>query len=132
MELEKDIVLHPKYFGPRLKQRLTEKLYNEVEGTCSGERGYIVAVTSLNEDNISRGKLMAGKGLVTYHVQYNAVVFRPVKGEVMDAVVTVVNKVGRVALRLVELCGSFVRDDFFALTAFSFPPPSPCVMCVRV
>ncbi|KJE90132.1 RNA polymerase II core subunit [Capsaspora owczarzaki ATCC 30864] len=94
MTLDKEIVLHPKYFGPRLRQALMEKLYTEVEGTCDGERGFIVAITSLSEEHLGRGRLMAGKGLVSYHVQYQAVVFRPVKGEVMDAIVTVVNKMG--------------------------------------
>lgn len=36
----------------------------------------------------------AGAGLVTFPVRFMAVVFRPFKGEVLDAVVTTVNKMG--------------------------------------
>ena len=36
----------------------------------------------------------AGAGLVTFPMRYMAVVFRPFKGEVLDAVVTTVNKMG--------------------------------------
>jgi DNA-directed RNA polymerase subunit E'/Rpb7 len=34
-----------------------------------------------------------GSGLATFEVKYNCLVFRPFKGEVLDAVVTDVNKV---------------------------------------
>jgi len=36
-------------------------------------------------------------GFVVYPVKYTAIVFRPFKGEVVDAVVTQVNKVGMFA-----------------------------------
>lgn len=36
----------------------------------------------------------AGRGFVVYPVKYKAIVFRPFKGQVMDASVTQVNKVG--------------------------------------
>lgn len=35
-----------------------------------------------------------GRGLVLYPVKYKAIVFQPFKGDVMDAVVTQVSKVG--------------------------------------
>lgn len=37
---------------------------------------------------------LAGAGVVTFPVRFMAVVFRPFKGEVLDAVVTTVNKMG--------------------------------------
>jgi hypothetical protein len=36
----------------------------------------------------------AGGGLATFPMRFNAIVFRPFKGEVFDAVVTTVNKLG--------------------------------------
>ena len=88
----------------------------QVEGSCSGRHGFIITVTEVL--SIGKGKIRegarrlqicgvvwrrlgrltpcaaAGAGLVTFPIKYMAVVFRPFKGEVLDAVVTTVNKMG--------------------------------------
>lgn len=51
----------------------------------------MIAVTTI--DNIGAGVIQPGRGFVLYPVKYKAIVFRPFKGEVVDAVVTQVNKV---------------------------------------
>lgn len=51
----------------------------------------MIAVTTI--DNIGAGLIQPGRGFVVYPVKYKAIVFRPFKGEVLDAVVTQVNKV---------------------------------------
>lgn len=53
--------------------------------------GFVVAVTTI--DNIGAGIIQPGQGFVVYPVKFKAIVFRPFKGEVLDAVVTQVNKV---------------------------------------
>ena len=53
--------------------------------------GFVVAVTTI--DNIGAGIIQPGQGFVVYPVKYKAIVFRPFKGEVLDAIVTQVNKV---------------------------------------
>ena len=73
--------------------QLKDKLYADVEGTCSGRFGYIITVVSLL--NISKGKILPGVGLAEFKVKYQAIVFKPYKGEVLDAVVTTVNKVNK-------------------------------------
>jgi DNA-directed RNA polymerase II subunit RPB7 len=35
------ILLHPSYFGAQLEDYLRQKLYEDVEGTCSGKHGYV-------------------------------------------------------------------------------------------
>lgn len=140
--LEHEICLHPKYFGPDLLETVKRKLFNEVEGTCTGKYGFVVAVTTI--DNIGAGLIQpgiflhflwldwmlnwcdvwhcplrgirlfikvlllqflessfrylifrySGRGFVLYPVKYKAIVFRPFKGQVVDAVVNQVNKVG--------------------------------------
>lgn len=55
--------------------------------------GFVIAVTTI--DNIGAGVIQPGRGFVLYPVKYKAIVFRPFKGEVVDAVVTQVNKVRR-------------------------------------
>ena len=51
----------------------------------------MIAVTTI--DNIGAGYIQPGEGFVVYPVKYKAIVFRPFKGAVLDAVVTQVNKV---------------------------------------
>lgn len=72
-------------------ETVKQKLYTEVEGTCTGKYGFVIAVTTI--DNIGSGLIQPGQGFVVYPVKYKAIVFRPFKGEVLDAVVTQVNKV---------------------------------------
>ncbi|KAL6041532.1 DNA-directed RNA polymerase II subunit RPB7, variant 2 [Balamuthia mandrillaris] len=47
--------------------------------------------------SIGKGQVVSGNGFVTFPITYKAVVFRPFKGEVVDAVVTQVNKMGFMA-----------------------------------
>ncbi|RUP46811.1 RNA polymerase Rpb7 [Jimgerdemannia flammicorona] len=91
-ELTHTIHLHPSYFGPSMPTYLKKKLHSDVEGTCSGRFGYIITVVALQ--NIGRGKVLPGSGLAEFNVKYQAIVFKPYKGEVVDAVVTTVNKMG--------------------------------------
>lgn len=92
VSLEHEILLHPRYFGAQLLETVKQKLFNEVEGQCNGKHGFVIAVTTI--DNIGSGLIQSGSGFVTYPVKYKAIVFRPFKGEVLDGVVTQVNKVG--------------------------------------
>lgn len=72
-------------------ETVKQKLYTEVEGTCTGKYGFVIAVTTI--DQIGSGIIQPGQGFVVYPVKYKAIVFRPFKGEVLDAAVTQVNKV---------------------------------------
>uniref|UniRef100_A0A8W8I0R4 RNA polymerase Rpb7-like N-terminal domain-containing protein n=1 Tax=Magallana gigas TaxID=29159 RepID=A0A8W8I0R4_MAGGI len=90
VSLEHEILLHPRYFGPNLLNIVKQKLFTEVEGTCTGKYGFVIAVTTI--DNIGAGTIQPSRGFVVYPVKYKAIVFRPFKGEVLDAVVTQVNK----------------------------------------
>ncbi|GJJ11213.1 hypothetical protein Clacol_005445 [Clathrus columnatus] len=89
-ELSHTILLHPSYFGPRMTEFLEKKLYADVEGTCSGEFGYIIAV--INVIDIGKGMVLVGSGQAEFITRYRAIVFKPFKGEVVDAVVNNVNK----------------------------------------
>ena len=57
-----------------------------------GKYGFVIAVTTI--DSVGAGLIQPGEGFVMYPVKYKAIVFRPFKGEVLDTVVTQVNKVG--------------------------------------
>ena len=72
-------------------QFLETKLYAYVEGTCSGQLGYIIAVVSILD--IGKGMVLPGSGQAEFVTRYRAIVFKPFKGEVVDGVVNNVNKV---------------------------------------
>ena len=61
-------------------------------GICfSGRHGFVVAITGI--ESVGKGLIRDGTGFVTFPVKYQCVVFRPFKGEIVEAVVTMVNKV---------------------------------------
>jgi len=70
---------------------LESKLYADVEGTCSGQFGYIIAVVSILD--IGKGMVLSGSGQAEFITRYRAIVFKPFKGEVVDGIVNNVNKV---------------------------------------
>ena len=107
--LHKELQLHPKYFGPHLKNVLQQKLIEDVEGTSMGKDGYVITVTKINNigenrmhlaDNRSNYIVCVGEGLiedsgiVNFQISYDAILFLPFKNEVMDATVTHVNQFG--------------------------------------
>ncbi|KAD5317987.1 hypothetical protein E3N88_17933 [Mikania micrantha] len=90
--LERNMQLHPRHFGRDLREKLVSKLMKDVEGTCSGRHGFVVAITGI--ENVGKGLIRDGTGFVTFPVKYQCVVFRPFKGEILEAVVSMVNKMG--------------------------------------
>jgi DNA-directed RNA polymerase II subunit RPB7 len=90
--MERVISLEPRYLGPNYANVLKSRVHQEVEGTCSGRHGFIIYVTAI--DRFDRGKVQEGTGYVQFKVYFRAIVFRPFKGEVLDAIVTEVSKMG--------------------------------------
>jgi len=90
-DLERQITLHPSFFGAKTRDYLTERLFADVEGTCTGEY-YIVCV--MDTFDISPGRVVPGSGLAEYTINYRAIVWKPFKGETVDAVVTSVKLPG--------------------------------------
>jgi DNA-directed RNA polymerase II subunit RPB7 len=72
-------MLHPSYFGPRMQQYLESKLYSDVEGTCSDQFSFIIAVVSISD--IGKGMVISGNGQAEFVTRYRAIVFKPFKGE---------------------------------------------------
>ncbi|KAL5569059.1 hypothetical protein UlMin_025634 [Ulmus minor] len=58
----------------------------------NGQHGFVVAITSI--ETIGKGLIRDRTGFVTFLVKYQCVVFRPFKGQILEAVVTMVNKMG--------------------------------------
>ena len=62
-----------------------------MEGTCSGRFGYILSVVQVVD--VGKGVLLSGTGFAEFKVVYKAIVFKPFKNQVVDGIVTTVNKV---------------------------------------
>lgn len=93
-DLSLNLTLHPSFFGPQMGQFLRNKLLADVEGTCTGQFGYIVCVLDSMDIDIGRGKVVPGSGMAEFEVKYTAVVWKPFKGEVVDGIVTNVTQLG--------------------------------------
>lgn len=65
--------------------------HEQVEGTCSGIYGFMLAVLGL--DDLGLGFIREGVGSAVFQVKYKCIAFKPHRGEVLDVVVTTVNKV---------------------------------------
>ncbi|KAA8564523.1 hypothetical protein EYC84_011447 [Monilinia fructicola] len=76
--LERQVTLHPSYFGRNMHELVTGKLLKDVEGTCTG---LYYIITIMDTFNISEGRILPGSGLAEFTVGYRAVVWRPFKGE---------------------------------------------------
>jgi DNA-directed RNA polymerase II subunit RPB7 len=85
--------LPPEYFGPSIREEIGQRLRADVEGSCHGRYGFIIYVLSV--DTVSRGVLQDTYGYALFDITYKAIVLKPFKGEVVDAVVTTVNKAYR-------------------------------------
>ncbi|KAJ2681687.1 DNA-directed RNA polymerase II subunit, partial [Coemansia sp. RSA 1285] len=59
-KLSHTITLHPSFLGPRMREFVTQRLYEDVKDLCSGRYGYIVAVVAILE--IQMGKILPGLG----------------------------------------------------------------------
>ena len=95
LEMQKTLVLQPEDLRKILPEILREKLRRGVEGSCSRRYGFVVAITHVYDDHTENGRICEGTGEVTFPMKYNAIVFKPFRNEVLDAVVTEnVNKDG--------------------------------------
>lgn len=84
----------PEHLGPNLPNLLQQTLLAQVEGHCTGRHGYIIAV--LGYERTGKGMVQdgSGTGSVEFKIKYRAIVLKPFKNEVVDAVVVTVNKMG--------------------------------------
>lgn len=84
--------MSPETFGPDIIELLKEKLYNDVTSTFIGRFGYIITITAIK--NIGEGRIRANSGIASFLIRFEAIVFKPLKEEVLDGEVTIVNQQG--------------------------------------
>lgn len=91
--LERQVTLHPSYFGKNMRDLVTQKLLSDVEGTCTGQY-YIISV--MDTFDVSEGRIIPGSGLAEFTVRYRAVVWRPFKNETVRIPVIIGTRARRV------------------------------------
>ncbi|KAJ3436248.1 DNA-directed RNA polymerase ii subunit rpb7 [Anaeramoeba flamelloides] len=84
--------LHPRFFGPRIREIIREKVDSVVEGSCDPTYGFIISVVEII--SIGNGLLDDETGFAKFPIKYKALVFNPFQFEVLDAVVISVNETG--------------------------------------
>ncbi|XVF68847.1 hypothetical protein PTKIN_Ptkin11bG0034000 [Pterospermum kingtungense] len=98
--LKRNMQLRPRHFGRNLRENLVSKLMKDVEGTCSGRHGFVVAITGIES-----------VGFVTFPVKYQCVVFRPFKGEILEAVVTMMGFFAEAGPVQIFVSNHLIPDD---------------------
>lgn len=91
--MKRVILVQPQYLGPALRQTIRDQLVAEVQGISVENAGYIITVLHIADENISKGRIDHLTGSVRYEITFDALLFRPFKNEVMDALVTEVTEV---------------------------------------
>ncbi|EEA08561.1 DNA-directed RNA polymerase II subunit RPB7, putative [Cryptosporidium muris RN66] len=102
VELWKNISLSPNQLGPRYDEHIDDILRSQVEGQWITSFGYVVCVVRI----LLRqpGRIQDGTGLIIVPIKYQAIVYRPMKGEVIDGTVESVNELG-----IIVNCGPLKR-----------------------
>lgn len=91
-ELHQTVILEPSHLGKNVRDSIRLSLYRQVEGTCNGVHGYILAILSI--DSVQAGVVQDSGGFITFRVRYSAIVMKPFKNETIDANIITVNKMG--------------------------------------
>ena len=91
---EKEIVLEPIHFGPKLHATLKKNLKREVEGQALANYGFVVNVIDIPEETIKNGIIEYDTGNVVFTIKYQALLLRPFINEVIDATVSTCNTLG--------------------------------------
>ena len=95
------------YFNQNLRYTIRQRLFADVEGKFAGGHGFIVGITEVPclgyhligrqggpEPELPPGRIDPQTGLAVFQIEYQAVVYRPFKGEVVDAEVSRVTQHG--------------------------------------
>lgn len=91
LELTRELEIPPRFLGQKLLAEIHRRLRQDVEGSCTGQHGFIIAVLGILDTY--GGLVREGVGSAVFTVRYACLAFMPHKGEALDAVVKSVNKV---------------------------------------
>lgn len=93
-DFEHSVTLPPEFLVPSVGDLVQFRCVQQLEGTCTPQHGYILALLATTATSSSAGVVQSGTGSVRFDLAVRAVVCKPVKGQVVDVVVSTVSKVG--------------------------------------
>ena len=85
MKLEGVAKIEPNELGNPLEEAVDRALRNKYEAVVDKTLGTIVAV--LGADEIGEGHILAGDGAIYYHVNFDAIVFKPEMQEIIEGAI---------------------------------------------
>ncbi|MFW9915354.1 MAG: DNA-directed RNA polymerase [Candidatus Thorarchaeota archaeon] len=125
--IEETLRIPPNRFGEQVEEVLLDLCRQKYENTVAPQTGMIVAVSEVHP--LSHGRIIPGDGAVYMDVEFQALTFKPLDGEIVEGEVVEVTKFG-VFIRIGctdALCHvSQLADDYF-----SFSPGSKGILVGR-
>lgn len=92
-DIEHTVTLEPRFLDAGLRDHVRVALYRQLEGSCSGRHGHVVAVAAV--EAVAPGVVSdAAPGATAFRVKCRALVMKLYRGEVVDARVATANKMG--------------------------------------
>lgn len=89
--LIKDLNLLPQNLDNNIKELISTEI-RKIEGTVLGEYGYVVNILEFNQ--LGDGIVENDSGNVIFKVDYKAITFKPIKGEILKAIPVFINEHG--------------------------------------
>ncbi|KAJ5085315.1 DNA-directed RNA polymerase II subunit rpb7 [Penicillium argentinense] len=90
-EETKTISVHPSNFGPEMRNLIVGQLNAEEEGRCTGDH-FVISVMDMVD--VGEGRVIPSNGNAEYTIKYRAIIWKPFRGETVDAIVTSVKATG--------------------------------------
>jgi len=85
--IKRVVIVEPRYLGKDLKSHLRKQCESEVVGKSIQESGLVLATMGIAEEKIGKGMIDDITGNVHFSVEFDAICFKLIKNEVLDAVV---------------------------------------------
>jgi DNA-directed RNA polymerase II subunit RPB7 len=91
-EFDESVTLPPEFLVPGVADLVQYRIRQKLEGTCSPQHGYVLAILSAAPK--SPGNVQPGVGSVRFEVRCRALIAYPIRNQVLDVTVGNVTKVG--------------------------------------
>lgn len=85
--LERTVLVHPRELGPGLTERVKAQAAAEASASAVTAFGHVVTTMRIPDDFVVSGPIDHLTGAVRFSVTLDAICFKPLKHEVLDAVV---------------------------------------------
>ena len=85
--MTKTLLIHPQYLGAGLKAHVKAQASKDATGEGVTEVGYVVTTLRIPDKGVVSGTIDHLTGSVRFDVTFDAICFKPLRNEVLDAVV---------------------------------------------